>query len=80
MLVATSKLATRQFLNICVAVLALQVAIGLYGFLLHYQANTHAPSESMWDNFVFGAPVFAPMLLCDMAVLAMIGLMDRRVS
>jgi hypothetical protein len=80
MLIAITGLATRQFFNSCIVVSALQVVVGLYGFVLHYHANTHATSESMWDNFVFGAPVFAPMLLCDMAVLAMIGLMDRRTN
>lgn len=54
-------------------VLAGQVLVGVTGFALHGWTNLHGPA-SWWSNFVFGAPVFAPLLFVDLAILAAIGL------
>lgn len=56
------------------AVLALEMAVGLLGFWLHGQANLHAGTGSLRDRFVFGAPIFAPLLFNNMALLAGLGL------
>lgn len=56
------------------ALMTIQVVIGLLGFFLHLRgalANQLAP---VWDRFIFGAPVFAPLLFADIALLATLGL------
>ena len=65
---------TRRYLALCGIVLALQVVVGLLGFALHTRANMHGPSPDEFDNFVFGAPALAPMLLPNLALLCGIGL------
>ena len=66
----------RSFLRISVAVLVLQIAIGLVGFYFHLIADINGLSSSLFENFVHGAPVFAPLLFVDLVLLAMIGLWD----
>lgn len=51
-----------------------QVPVGLIGFYLHAAGNFSSPAGSLWDRFVFGAPVFAPLLFADLALLALLGL------
>ena len=62
------------FIGICFGVLALQAATGLAGFYFHVSADINGLSASMFENFVHGAPVFAPLLFIDLSVLAAIGL------
>ena len=66
----------RSFLRISVAVLALQVVIGGVGFYFHLTADINGLSSSLFENFIHGAPVFAPLLFVDLVLLAMIGLWD----
>jgi len=68
----------RRFLDVCFAVVAIQVVVALGGFYYHLAANLDGPSSSVYDNFVHGAPVFVPMLLADLALLSAIGLWDLR--
>lgn len=51
-----------------------QVVVGLVGAYLHLMGNLDSPTVSLWDRFVYGAPVFAPLLFADLAVLAVLGL------
>ena len=62
------------FARVCLAVLGMQALIGLAGFYLHVAADVNGLSASLYENFVHGAPVFAPLLFVDLAVLAAIGL------
>ncbi len=64
----------RSYVIICVGILAVQVIVGLLGFLLHTAANLHGPSPSQFSNFVNGAPAMAPLLFPNLAVLAFLGL------
>jgi len=64
----------RSFLFACWGVVALQVVVGLLGFYYHNAANLEGPSPDLFDNLVFGAPPFAPLLLPNLALLAAIGL------
>ena len=64
----------RRFSQATVVVLALQVVIGLVGFYFHLIADINGLSSSLFENFVHGAPVFAPLLFVDLVLLAMIGL------
>ncbi|HSO37358.1 MAG TPA: hypothetical protein VLT33_32755 [Labilithrix sp.] len=56
------------------AIMAVQVAVGLAGFVLHVAADLRGSAAALLDRFVFGAPPFAPMLFADLALLAAIGL------
>ena len=62
------------FLRICLGVLALQAVIGVLGFYFHVAADINGLSASPFENFVHGAPAFAPLLFVDLGVLAAIGL------
>lgn len=75
----------RAFLRTCLAVMAVQAVVGVLGFTLHAQADLHGESTRLWDRFIYGAPIFAPLLFTNLALLASIGLwellaMNRRSS
>lgn len=64
----------RPSLRIALGVLAFQAVTGLAGFWLHFTAAIGGLSSSLFENFVHGAPTFAPLLFVDLAVLAAIGI------
>lgn len=66
--------ADRSFLRVCGFVMAAQVAVGVLGFGFHAYADWHKTGENLFLRIVHGAPIFAPTLFCDLAVLAGIGL------
>ena len=47
----------------------------MIGFGLHFEANWYA-SSTLRDNFLYGAPIFTPLLLPNLAILAGIGIWD----
>ena len=51
-----------------------QMAVGAWGFGFHAVADWHKSGENLFQRIVHGAPIFAPTLFCDLAVLAGIGL------
>lgn len=62
------------FRRAIVGVMAVQVAVGVLGAVLHTEANLrHSAMSSFQDRFVFGAPAFAPLLCANLALLALIG-------
>src|SRR6478735_5505299 len=65
---------TRRFLGLCAIALGIQVAVGVFGFVLHTRANLHGPSPDQFDNFVFWAPALAPLLFPNLSLLCGIGL------
>ena len=67
------------YLRICGGVMLVQVLVGLLGGWMHLQADLQVPSQSLHDRIVHGAPVFAPLLFADIAILALLGLwrLDR---
>ena len=60
--------------QICLAVLVVEVAVGVAGFGLHLSADIHGPAGRLIDNVLSGAPPFAPLLLPNLAILGWIGL------
>jgi hypothetical protein len=64
----------RAFLWLCGLVMLAQTAVGAMGFGFHALADWHKTSENLFQRVVHGAPIFAPTLFCDLAVLAGIGL------
>jgi len=65
---------SRLFLRLCRAVLLVQIAVGLLGFYYHVAAIRGGPMDSLWENIVYGTPAFAPLLFCNLALLALVGL------
>ena len=57
-------------------VLWLQAALGAAGFVLHVMANLARPG-SWLDRALYGAPLFAPLLFVDLALLGAIALWAR---
>lgn len=55
-------------------VMALQLVTGTLGFALHLCANLLREGANVWEKFVYGAPLFAPLLFANLAILAAIGM------
>lgn len=64
----------RGYLVICAFVMVGQALVGLLGFGFHLAANLRGPSANMLQNFIDGAPTFAPLLFPNLMVLALISL------
>ncbi len=63
----------RSLLITNLALMLIQIVVGLLGFVLHSRGNLDNLAGSLWDRFVYGAPVFAPLLFADLALLAVLG-------
>ena len=72
--VAAAAWRDQAFLRMCAWVLGAQVVTGVAGAVMHSLAVLHGPSESLWENVVHTAPLFAPLLCADLALLGAIGL------
>ena len=72
----------RAYLRLCAAVMLSQAAVGFAGFALHLEADLHAAGPTLFEKVVHGAPIFAPMLFPNLALLAGIGLwvLDRKLA
>lgn len=70
-LLAEPRSATMRGLT--VVVMISQIFVGLVGFVFHLRGNLLSPMERLLDKFVFGSPVFAPLLLADIAILGLLG-------
>ena len=64
----------RPFLWLCGLVMLMQAVVGTLGFGFHALADWRNVGENLFLRIVHGAPIFAPTLFCDLAVLAGIGL------
>ncbi len=71
---------TRAFIDLCAAILLLEALVGLWGFVLHAEANLQGPSIHPFENFIYGAPPMAPLLFPNLMVLGTIGLWQLRNS
>lgn len=78
---ATFFRASRELVRWCAGVLGLQVFVGLLGFWFHLAARFRddlAFGQDWRQEVIFGAPLFAPLLFVDIALLAALGLWDLR--
>jgi len=66
----------RTYLAVCGLVLLAQTAVGALGFALHASADWHGVGPTLLARVIHGAPIFAPTLFCDLAMLAGIGLWE----
>lgn len=69
---------SRQYIELCAALLFLQAGVGFWGFFLHAAGNLRGPSVHPFDNFIYGAPPMAPLLFPNLMVLGLIGLWQLR--
>ena len=71
----------RAFQRLCGVVMLAQMAVGAVRFTLHALADWRNVGDSLFLRIVHGAPIFAPTLFYDLAVLAGIGLwvLDRQI-
>ena len=69
MAVALAKPHDRGYLRFVGLVLALEIVVGVVGFGLHLTANLQGPG-GMRENFLYGAPIFSPLLFPNLALLA----------
>ena len=70
--------ANQSFLKLCFWIIGLQVLVGMVGFYFHLVVDLQGPASSLKDDFLYGAPIFAPLLLPNLAILATIGVWDMR--
>ncbi len=77
LLVALVRPRDRTMERALLGVLAAQVAVGVLGFVLHLIGDAHRPGVWM-DRLLHGAPLFAPLLFADLALLAALGVWLRR--
>jgi hypothetical protein len=68
----------RRYLELCGAILLIEIVVGLWGFALHVGKNLHGPSVHAFDNFIYGAPPLAPLLFPNLVVLGIIALWQLR--
>ena len=62
------------FVFFAAMVVVLHAVVGVLGFVFHGLANFDGVSSSLWDNTVYGAPLFAPLLLANISLLIGISL------
>ena len=63
----------RSLLAMNLALMVVQIVVGVLGFALHARGNLSNQAGSLWDRFVYGLPIFAPLLFADLALLAVLG-------
>jgi hypothetical protein len=66
----------RRLLFVTLVILAAQVAIGVLGFAFHLYRDLTGPAGGLRDDFLYGAPVFAPLLFPNLALLAGLAVWD----
>lgn len=75
-LAATGRTVSATVLRATFFVVVVQAVIGLVGFALHVRGNLQREGGVI-ASFLYGAPVFAPLLFVDLALLAVLGLYTR---
>ena len=63
-----------HFLKFCVVVLGVNFIVGIAGFFFHVGAGLQVAAVNRMEGFLYGAPVFAPLLFPNLSLLAMLGI------
>lgn len=71
---AVVRFKDQVFLKICLVLMGLEAVIGILGFSLHLKADLEGATSHVLDSVIYGAPILAPLLFANIAVLAGIGL------
>jgi hypothetical protein len=74
LLVAVAEYRNRSFLRLAMGLMLLEIVVALVGWGFHLRAILQSPMSNWWERIVFSAPVFAPLLFANLAILALIGL------
>lgn len=72
--VAAAEYRNRPFLRLCLGLMIVEIVVAVAGWLFHARSIVESPMEDVWDRVVYSAPLFAPLLFADLALLACIGL------
>jgi len=67
---------TIAFLKLCMYIMLFQIVVGFTGVFFHLAADQFISTRSLMDSLAYGPPVFAPLLLPNLAMLALIGYWD----
>ena len=73
---AAARLRDTSFLKFCALVLAVNALVEVAACYLHLAADMHVPAESIKDSFLYGAPVLAPLLFPNLALLGILGIIS----
>ena len=68
---------SKGFVNICLGICVLQAVTGLLGLYFHLAVDIKGAATQMSD-LVFGAPVFAPLLFVNLALLLGFGIWELK--
>ena len=60
-------------LKLSAGIMAAQMIVGVLGVYYHQQALFASHMDSWWEKLVYSAPIFAPLLFDDLAILALLG-------
>ena len=74
LVMAVAEYRNRPFLRLAMGLMILEIAVALVGWGFHLRAIVQSPMSNWWERIVFSAPVFAPLLFANLAILALIGL------
>lgn len=66
----------RAFLRAGFWVMGFEAVVGIAGLALHAEPLLHAPREGLAAKVLYGAPIFAPLLFPNLALLGALGLWD----
>ncbi len=72
--VAVVEYQNRPFLRLCIGLMIVEIVVAVAGWLLHLAAILQSPMNDVWERLLYSAPLFAPLLFADLALLACIGL------
>ncbi len=62
LLAAAGVVESFALMNLCAGLLVCEGAVGVWGFVLHAAGNLRGPSAHAFQDFINGAPPFAPLL------------------
>jgi hypothetical protein len=74
LLAALVDYANRPYLWLCQGLMLVEIVVGLLGWYYHVSAIARSPMSGIWDQVLYSAPVFAPLLFANLAILGMLGL------
>ena len=64
----------RSLRKFCIVVLGINFIVGILGFFFHLAADLHTSAVKVTDGFLYGAPLFAPLLFPNLSILALFGI------
>jgi hypothetical protein len=69
-----------DYVRWCAFAIVLNAVVGVMGFAFHIWSDFHGPAPTARENFLYGAPAFAPLLFTNLSLLAGLGLWALRCS